>query len=139
LETGLGEVLIVSQGAFDALPLHDQEAGAVGKTPVLVGPLFVSAQRPFELIARLGYHGYVGAASQGLDCFRSRGAKVRSTVAKPVQEFNQDHLAGDNLIGRRAPARSDGSRMQFVGRIEKGNPLAGVREDAPHEVTFEVP
>jgi hypothetical protein len=33
----------------------------------------------------------------------------------------------------------DSSRMKFVARIEKGNPVAGVREDALHEVTFEVP
>ena len=38
LEAGLGEVLIVGQGGLDVLCFHDQEAGAVGKAPILVNP-----------------------------------------------------------------------------------------------------
>ena len=56
VESRLGEVLIVGQGSSNCLRFHDQEAGAVGKTPVFVSPVLVSAQSLFELIACLRYH-----------------------------------------------------------------------------------
>jgi hypothetical protein len=139
LEAGLGEVLIVGQGGLDVLRFHGQEAGAVRKAPILVSPFLISAERPFELIARLGYHHHVGVALQSFDGSRSCGAEARSTVAKPVQAFHQDHFAGDNLIVRILLGGGDRSTVKFIAGIEKRDTVTGVRENALHEVTLEVP
>ncbi len=110
---------IMGQCSFNALGLHDQEVGAIRETPILVSHILVAVQSPFKLIAGLSYHRHIATASQSLDCLRNRLAEPRVAVTEPVQEFDKDHLACDNLILRVILSSSHSLDVKLVARIEK--------------------
>jgi hypothetical protein len=86
-------VLIVGERRFDSLCFHDQEAGAIGKTPVLVSPKLVTSAGSFELTGSLRDHRHMGIRTKRPRFSRGRRPQARTMATESVEELHQNHFS----------------------------------------------
>src|SRR5271156_4768864 len=95
----LQEMPVVGQRRCDLFVPHNEEAGAVRKTPTLVGHVPISLERFFEKLAGLGNDDNFGRVSKRDDSTCRCLPQMSPVLTETVQKLHENHFAGYDLLG----------------------------------------
>jgi len=108
---------VVGERSRDPLLFHDEETGAVGEAPTLVGHILISLQRLFEELARLLDDNDLGRISKRCDRPCCRLTQTRPVITKGVQKLGENHFAGYDLVRAVTPRSCGGFMVEIVARV----------------------
>src|SRR5450759_2636026 len=108
---------VVSERCRKSLLFHDQETGAVGETPTLVGHVPISLQRLLEELACLRDNNDLGRVPKRCNRPCCRLAQTRPAIAEAVQKLSEAHFAGDDLVRAVTPRSRGGLTVEIVARV----------------------